>query len=90
MEMQLKNYSLRSKIIQITSLITFLLCACAKEDPWKGLNEQAFELFKQGRYSEATEVAKEALQLAERTHGPDHPDVATSLRHLILFEYPYG
>ena len=39
-------------------------------------------LEKQGRYSEAAEVAEEALAVAEKTLGPEHPDVAASLNNL--------
>ncbi|MDB9823330.1 tetratricopeptide repeat protein, partial [Deltaproteobacteria bacterium] len=78
----LENYSLHLKIIPIIFLITFLLFTCAKEDPWVTLSEQTATLYQQGQYSEATEVAEEALQLAEKTFGPEHANVATSLDNL--------
>ena len=82
MRKDLKNYSLRLKIILKIFLIIFLLCTCAKEDPWRRLLYEASFLSQQGRYSEATEVAEEALQLAEKTYGTGHPNVATSLNTL--------
>ena len=46
------------------------------------LNQQAIQLYKEGRYAEATSIAKEALAIRERALGPDHPDVAVSLNNL--------
>ena len=48
----------------------------------KSLNNEAMSLQTRGDYDHATVVAKEALQLAEKTLGPDHPDVATCLNNL--------
>jgi len=84
-----KNYSLRLKIIQIIFLSIFLLCPSAnsEEDPSESLNKQVVALYQQGRYSDATGIAEEVLQLREKALGQDHPDVATSLNNLAaLYE----
>ena len=47
----------------------------------KSLNTKAEKLYNEGRYDEALEVAKKALNLPE-TVGPDHPSTATSLNNL--------
>ena len=47
-----------------------------------GLNEQATQLYNQGRYSEAIPLAQRELAIREKTLGPDHPDVAQSLNLL--------
>jgi CHAT domain-containing protein/tetratricopeptide (TPR) repeat protein len=39
-------------------------------------------LFGQGKYAEATEVAKCSLALTEKKFGPEHPDVGGSLNNL--------
>ena len=51
---------------------------------WKTLNDDAMALYKQGHYDRAVVVAKEALQVAEQAHGPDHPDVATRIEQREL------
>jgi tetratricopeptide (TPR) repeat protein/cell fate (sporulation/competence/biofilm development) regulator YlbF (YheA/YmcA/DUF963 family) len=47
-----------------------------------GLNQQATQLYNQGRYSEAIPLAQRELAIREKTLGPDHPDVAQSLNLL--------
>jgi CHAT domain-containing protein/Tfp pilus assembly protein PilF len=43
------------------------------------LFEKYYQLYGAGKYSEAIPVAQEALDLSEKTLGPDHPDVARAL-----------
>ncbi|KPL16079.1 MAG: hypothetical protein AMJ92_13165, partial [candidate division Zixibacteria bacterium SM23_81] len=49
---------------------------------WKELYSKIVTLHQQGRYGEAAKVAEEALTVAEKTFGPNHPYVATSLNNL--------
>jgi tetratricopeptide (TPR) repeat protein len=49
---------------------------------WDELNKAAVELFQSGKYAEAMEQAKKALEEAETTFGTDDPRVATSLNNL--------
>ena len=51
-------------------------------DEATALNQQATQLYNQGRYSEAIPLAERALAIREKTRGPDHPDVAASLNNL--------
>ena len=46
---------------------------------WEILIEEVKRLYRAGKYDRAVIVAKKALEVAEKTVGPDHPDVATSL-----------
>jgi CHAT domain-containing protein/Tfp pilus assembly protein PilF len=51
------------------------------------LNDKAFQLYRQGKYVEATEAARRALALAERLYPKErypegHPDLAQSLNNL--------
>jgi len=57
---------------------------------WDTLNEEVESLYQQGDYSRATTVAKRALQAAEQTLDPNHPDVATSLNSLALLYNAQG
>ena len=43
-----------------------------------------------GLYSEAQPHLEQALQIREKTLGPDHPDVATSLNNLAALYYGQG
>jgi tetratricopeptide (TPR) repeat protein len=56
--------------------------AYAQGAEWKTLNDEALSLYRRGRYDQATVVAKKALEVAEETKGPNHPDVAASLNNL--------
>ena len=71
------------KVVALTTLL-FLLPEplAARPSVWNELNDQVVKFYTEGRYAEATDVAKEALDVAEKTFGPAHPHVATSLNNL--------
>ncbi len=46
------------------------------------LNQRAWELFQQGKYTEAIPLAEKALAIREKVLGLEHLDVATSLNNL--------
>ncbi len=52
--------------------------------------EKAVTFREQGQYEKGVKVAKKALKVAEKTFGPDHPYVATSLNGLGLLYYSQG
>ena len=56
--------------------------AAAQDTEWESLNKEVMSLYQQGQYDRAVVVAKKALAVAEKTNGPNHPDVATSLENL--------
>jgi CHAT domain-containing protein/tetratricopeptide (TPR) repeat protein len=58
----------------------------AQIDDLDALHEQVVHLHRQGKYSEATKIAKRSLALAEKKFAPDHPHVGTSL-YLVAFLY---
>ncbi|TAG74911.1 MAG: tetratricopeptide repeat protein [Oscillatoriales cyanobacterium] len=59
-----------------------------EENAWEQLNEQVGELYYQGKFNEAIEIAEQALILAQSLHPGDHPHVALSLNNLAyLYEY---
>ena len=49
---------------------------------WETLTRETEELYRAGEYDRAVVVAKKALEVAEKSVGTDHPDVATSLNNL--------
>ncbi|SFM14656.1 CHAT domain-containing protein [Variovorax sp. OV329] len=59
--------------------------ACAQQPGLQeiyALNRQAVGLLEQGRYEQAIATARQAVQQAERTLGPDHPGLAAALTNL--------
>ena len=46
------------------------------------LTAQYTKLYEQGRYSEAIPLAQRILAIREKSLGPNHPNVATSLNNL--------
>lgn len=54
----------------------------AQESLWRALNSKADSLYEQGKYSEAVQATKEALEVAEKTFGRIHPATANSLNIL--------
>ena len=63
-------------------LISFSVSIYAQEAVWEELMDQSDELYQQGRYSEAARVTEEALKIAEKTPGPGHSNVSTTLFRL--------
>ena len=55
------------------------------QNTWLKLNRQVVELYNQGKFNEAIDLAEQALNLAKSLYPSDHPDVATSLNNLALF-----
>jgi tetratricopeptide (TPR) repeat protein len=51
-------------------------------DDRDALNKQVAVLYGQGKYAEATEIAKRSLALAEKALGSDHPEVGKALNNL--------
>ncbi|NER99030.1 MAG: CHAT domain-containing protein, partial [Symploca sp. SIO1B1] len=56
----------------------------------KRLNQQAFQLYQDGKYSEAIPLAEKALAIRQRILGQEHRDVATSLHNLALLYQSQG
>jgi len=71
------------RVVQAAALLAgALACTGSDERTWKGLAQRTAALTEEGRYEEAVGVGQQALELAERSFGPEHPDVATSLNRL--------
>ncbi len=54
------------------------------ESEWSALNKEVTELYRAGKHDQAVAVARQALEVAQNTVGPEHPDMATSLNNLAL------
>jgi len=46
---------------------------------WDILNQEVTSLYQQDQLDRAVVVAKKALEVAEKSVGPNHPDVATEV-----------
>src|SRR5688572_28246674 len=61
-----------------------------KAERWEELNARVGELYDVGQHAEAIPVAQEAIALAERAFGPEHPDTAISLGWLASLYFGMG
>ena len=59
-------------------------------DEVEGLNKQIVQLYGQGWYAEATATALQALALAERTLGMEHPQTLFSVNNLAALYLAQG
>ena len=62
----------------------------AQETSWEDLIERSDELYAQKQYSEAIRLDEEALKVAEKRFGPNHPNVAVSLKELAWIYHDQG
>ena len=69
---------------------SFSPAAYAQKDLYNKLNKKLETLYKNGRTEEAIEVAKEALQVAEKTFGEKHPYVSVALNNIALLYISEG
>ena len=67
-------------VVGLLAVVTSGSTTAQIPDDLTSLNAQVGKLYGQGKYLEATEIAKQSLALAERTFGPEHPSVGTSLK----------
>lgn len=74
---------------QVCSVIvlTMFIAGCTAGAGWERLHQEALTLSKQDKYDGAVVVEKQALEAAEKTFGPEHPQVAHVLNRLAGFYY---
>jgi len=77
----------RALIVSVLLWLVAPIASHAQSGDLDVLNRQVEQFYRQGKYAEATEIAQRALELAEKTFGSDHPDVAKTLNNLaVLYE----
>ena len=84
---------MRSSLVQIVMVIAIVANGSVRAqttDDLGALNARVMNLYSQGKYNEATEVAKLSLALAEKKLGPDHTDVGRALNSLALLYFAGG
>jgi len=74
-------------LVVVAGWVAVLPARAQSADELAALNRQVGQLYQAGKYGGAIEVGQSALAMAERLHGPDHPEVATTLNNLAgLYE----
>ncbi len=68
--------------VALLTIVTNDLATAQTPDDLAALNAQVETLYDQGKYAEATGIAKQLLRLAEKKFGPDHVEVGTALNRL--------
>jgi tetratricopeptide (TPR) repeat protein len=86
--MPLLRIALVAGLLALSALPAVL--PAAQQARWEELNARVQDLYRQGKYAEATSVAQEALRVAEITFGPEDPDVAISLNNLAMLYQDQG
>jgi tetratricopeptide (TPR) repeat protein len=62
----------------------------SSDTSWEQLEAKFEALLEQRQYAEALKVAEEALAVAEKTFGPEHPNVARSLHNKAILLLAQG
>ena len=79
------------KVFRVVSAAAiFLLAEACASSPWVRLNQEAVELYDAGKYKQAEILVNKALEAAEKSLGPDHPDGANSLNNLAGLYHAQG
>jgi tetratricopeptide (TPR) repeat protein len=59
-----------------------------QEEAWEELSNKRYMLYQMRRHEESAKVGDEALRVAEKTFGPNHPKTALSMNELaIVYQY---
>ncbi|MTJ55888.1 tetratricopeptide repeat protein, partial [Anabaena sp. UHCC 0253] len=61
-----------------------------EERDYNTLTQRVNELYQQGKYDEAIELSKQAINLGRKIWGNLHPDIACNLSNLAYFHYSLG
>ncbi len=78
-----------STMSRILAAWEFSISALAGEE-WQRMNNKAESLSKKGRHAEAVLVSRQALQFAEDSLEPNHPDIALLLANLAIEHHLLG
>ena len=80
-----------ARILLVAVLVlSYSVSAYAQEALLNELYSRFGVLYQQGRYGEAAKVAEEALTVAEKMFGPNHPNTAAFLNNLALVYHKQG
>lgn len=83
--------TLRLLAASLALMLTMTIAASAQSvDDIKALNAQVADLYRQGKYPAAIELAKQSLALTEQIFGPDHRAVAEPMNNLAVLYRSMG
>jgi len=77
-------------ILILTAILSLANSTFAEDRGWNELNSQTMNLYLQGNYVQAAKLGEESLKSAEKTFGPEHPNVAKALNNLGLIYKTQG
>jgi tetratricopeptide (TPR) repeat protein len=78
----LRHTAAQIVFVIISIVILTNVTTAQQADDLNVLNRQVVGLYQAGKYAEATEIAKRAVDMAEWVLGSDHPDVGAYLNNL--------
>jgi tetratricopeptide (TPR) repeat protein len=71
-------------------VVTLSMAEAQGSEEAERLNEQAWQLYQEGRYADAEPLVKRELAIEEKGLGPDHPNVAVALNFLAVLYREQG
>ena len=79
-------------VLMMVFVVSFIWPAYTytQEELWEHLGTKANILYKRGQYTEAANVAKEALKVAKEIYGSGHSNVASSMYNLAILYRKQG
>jgi len=66
------------------------MAATGQEDVWTGLQDRAIDYYQAKEHEKAVETQQKALEVAEKTFGPEDLKVAESLDNLAIYSQATG
>jgi len=72
-------------VLFLTISLVFTPFVLAQEKLWLDLTDEAITQYQQKKYDLAIQTARKALDVAEKTFGPEHANVAESLDNLAVY-----
>jgi CHAT domain-containing protein len=72
----------RIVFVILSIVISDNVASAQQTEDFNALNQIVGQLYRAGRYAEATEIAKRALAVAESQFAPEHPTVARALNNV--------
>ncbi len=91
----LRGEGMRKALLLPLSLVVLtIILACGsaypQESTWNELKGRIRQLHRENRLDDAIKVARQALEVTEKTFGPEHPNTAVSLDYLALLYHSQG
>lgn len=84
----------KALLFQLSLVVLAIVLACgtaySQENSWTELKSRALRLYRENKLDDAIKVARQALEVAEKTFGPEHLNTAVSLGYLADLYHSEG